>query len=111
MSLLLLLGKAAVLLIHLDHHARHRLSVTADVLDVLIDHRIRFLTEQSRQRAIEIGSGLGSACSTYSMGIPCELDADVRDALECARSAPTLCRRADDDERGCGVTPTPERVT
>lgn len=29
--------------------------------------------------------------------------------LECARSAPTLCRRADDDERGCGVTPTPER--
>jgi hypothetical protein len=28
-------------------------------------------------------------------GHPCELDADVRDALECARSAPTWCRRAE----------------
>ncbi len=31
--------------------------------------------------------------------------------MECAQSAPTWSRRAHDDERGCGVTPTPKRVT
>jgi hypothetical protein len=32
-------------------------------------------------------------------GHPCELAADVRDAVECARSAPVCGRRAEDEER------------
>jgi hypothetical protein len=44
--------------------------MTTDVLNVLISHRFGVFAEQSRHRAIEIGSGLGSACSTYSMGTP-----------------------------------------
>ena len=42
----LLLGNSALLPIHLDHDASHRLRVPADVLDVLIGHRFRVLTEQ-----------------------------------------------------------------
>src|SRR5262245_36955111 len=42
----LLLGNSALLPIHLDHDASHRLCVPADVLDVLIGHRFRVLTEQ-----------------------------------------------------------------
>jgi hypothetical protein len=37
---------AALLLVHLDHDARHRLCVPADVIDVLIGHRFRVLAEQ-----------------------------------------------------------------
>jgi len=101
---------AALHLIHLDHDARHRLCVSADVLDVLIGHRFvlaeQFPTARDRNRfrpPIRMFDVLH--------GHPCERDADVRDAVECARSAPTWSRRAKDDERGCGVTPTSKRVT
>jgi hypothetical protein len=36
-----------------------------------------------------------SLAATVLHGYLCELDADVRDAVECARSAPTWCRRAE----------------
>jgi hypothetical protein len=106
-----LLRNAALLLVHLDHDARHRFGVTADVLDVLIGHRFRVLAEQlptARDRnrfrpCIRLFDVLHVRL--------CEFVADVRDAVECARSAPTWSRRADDEERGCGVTPTPKRVT
>lgn len=65
-----LLGTAALLLVHLKEDARHRLGVSTDVIDVLIGHRFRVLAEQFPAAAIEIGSGVGSACSTYSMGTP-----------------------------------------
>ena len=86
---------AALLLVHLDHDARHRLCVSADVLDVLIGHRFRVLAEQfptARDR-----NRLRPRIRMFDVlhGHPCELAADVRDAVECARSAPTWCRRAE----------------
>jgi hypothetical protein len=87
-----LLGNSALLLVHLDHDARHGLCVLADLLDVLIGHRFRVLAKQFATRVIEISSGLGCACSTYSMNTPPNSLPDVRDAMECARSAPTRCR-------------------
>jgi hypothetical protein len=41
-----LLGSAALLLVHLDHDARHCLGVLSDVLDLLIGRRFRVLAEQ-----------------------------------------------------------------
>ena len=85
----------ALLLVHLDDDASHRLGVPADVLDVLIGHRFRVLAEQfptARDR-----NRLRPRIRMFDVlhGHPCELDADVRDAVECARSAPTWCRRAE----------------
>jgi len=90
-----LLGNSTLLLVHLDHDARHRLCVSADVLDVLIGHRFRVLTEQfptARDR-----NRFRPRIRMFDVlhGHPCELDADVRDALECARSASTWCRRTE----------------
>ena len=38
--------KSALLLVHLDHDASHRLCVPADDLDLLVGHRFRVLAEQ-----------------------------------------------------------------
>jgi hypothetical protein len=90
----LLLGSAALLLVHLDHDARHGLCVLTDLLDLLIGHRFRvlakqFATTRNRKR-------FRPRISMFEVlhGHPYELVADVRDAVECARSAPTWCRRA-----------------
>jgi hypothetical protein len=67
----------------------------ADVLDVLIGHRFSVLAEQfptTRDR-----NRLRSRIRLFDVlhGHLCELDPDVRAAVECARSAPTWCRRAE----------------
>jgi hypothetical protein len=84
--------------------------VAADVLDVLIGHRFRVLAEQfstARDR-----NRLRPRFRIFDVlhGRPCELAADVCDAAECARSAPTWSRRAHDDERGWRDA-EPKRVT
>src|SRR5688572_235657 len=91
---LLLLGSAALRLVNLDHDSRHGLCVLADLLDVVIGHRFRVLAKQfatTRDR-----NRLRPLIRMFDVlhGHPCELAADVRDAVECARSGPTWCRRA-----------------
>ena len=90
-----LLGNAVVFLVHLDHDARHRLCVPADILHVLIGHRFGMLIEQFT--AARDRDRLRPRIRTFDVlhGHPCELDADVVMPLECAPRAPTWCRRAE----------------
>ncbi len=89
-----------MLLVHPDHDARHRLGVSADVLDVPIGHRFRVLAEQFPITRDRNRFRLRICMFDILDGHPCELAVDVCDVVECARSAPTWGRRAHDDERG-----------
>jgi hypothetical protein len=57
--------------------------------DVLIGHRFRFLAEQLPTARDRDRLRLRICMFDVLHGHPCELAADVRDAVECARSAPT----------------------
>lgn len=105
-----LLGNAALLLVHLDHDARHRFCVPTDVLNVLIGHRFRVVAEQfpTASDRNRFGSWIGLFDVLH--GTPANsLQTFVLrwSALEARRhdvGAETM-------SVGCGVTPTPKRVT
>ena len=84
-----LLENAALFLVHLEQDARHRLGVSADILDLLIGHRFRLLAEQFPT----------ARDSPYSMGTPANSmrTSVLWSALERADVLPARCLRLSAD--------------